>query len=58
MFYVLYPLGIGAEWWLFYLAVEPGREVSGWVPPVFYFLLALYVPGKCGGWREGRGEVC
>ncbi|CAI6333746.1 unnamed protein product [Periconia digitata] len=45
MFYILYPIGIGAEWWLFYLAIEPGRELSAVIPPVFYFLLALYVPG-------------
>lgn len=46
MFYVLYPVGIGAEWWLFYQAIEPAREISGALPTVFYFLLGLYVPGE------------
>ncbi|KAH9867976.1 hypothetical protein IAQ61_007282 [Plenodomus lingam] len=46
MFYILYPIGIGAEWWLFYMAVEPGRKINGLIPPVFYFLLALYGPGS------------
>ncbi|KAH9866587.1 hypothetical protein J1614_008278 [Plenodomus biglobosus] len=46
MFYILYPIGIGAEWWLFYQAIEPGRALSAAIPPVFYFLLVLYVPGS------------
>lgn len=46
MFYVLYPVGIGAEWCLMHSAVEPAGEVSPWLKPMFYFLLALYVPGK------------
>lgn len=46
MFYVLYPVGIGAEWWLMYRAAEPAGEISVWAKPVFYFLLALYVPGE------------
>lgn len=46
MFYPLYPIGIGAEWWLMYQSVEPVGKVSPVLPPVFYFLLALYVPGK------------
>ncbi|KAH6625890.1 tyrosine phosphatase-like protein [Boeremia exigua] len=45
MFYPLYPIGIGAEWWLMYQAVEPVSKISPVLPPVFYFLLALYVPG-------------
>ncbi|KAF2637303.1 PTPLA-domain-containing protein [Massarina eburnea CBS 473.64] len=45
MFYALYPVGIGAEWWLFYRAVGPAGDVSAVLPPVFYFLLALYGPG-------------
>ncbi|KAF2846406.1 PTPLA-domain-containing protein [Plenodomus tracheiphilus IPT5] len=45
MFYILYPIGIGAEWWLFYQAIEPAQKISGVIPPIFYFLLALYVPG-------------
>ncbi len=49
MFYPLYPVGIGAEWWLmFRAAVGPAGSVGAWLPPVFYFLLALYVPGECG----------
>lgn len=47
MFYPLYPIGIGAEWWLMYKSIGPVGEVSSVLPPVFYFLLALYVPGMC-----------
>lgn len=46
MFYPLYPIGIGAEWWLLYRAIEPGARISWVIPPVFYFCLMLYVPGK------------
>jgi hypothetical protein len=46
MFYPLYPIGIGAEWWLMYRSIEPVGKVSPVLPPVFYFLLALYAPGK------------
>lgn len=46
MFFVLYPVGIGAEWWLMYRAIESAGVMSSVLPPVFYFLLALYVPGK------------
>ena len=45
MFYALYPIGIGAEWWLMYRSIEPVGEISAVLPPVFYFLLALYMPG-------------
>ncbi|KAF9691479.1 hypothetical protein EKO04_010203 [Ascochyta lentis] len=45
MFYPLYPIGIGAEWWLMYKSIGPVGKVSPVFPPVFYFLLALYVPG-------------
>ena len=49
MFYVLYPVGIGAEWWLMYRSVEPVGKISPLLAGFFYFLLALYVPGKfCG----------
>lgn len=48
MFYPLYPVGIGAEWWLLYRAVEPAGSINGLIPPFFYFCLALYIPGKCG----------
>ncbi len=47
MFYPLYPIGIGAEWWLMYRSIESVGQVNPVLPPVFYFLLALYVPGKC-----------
>jgi len=46
MFYPLYPIGIGAEWWLLYRAIAPGRKISVAIPPVFYFCLLLYIPGK------------
>lgn len=46
MFYPLYPIGIGAEWWLLYRAIAPGAEVSPVIPPIFYFCLLLYIPGK------------
>jgi very-long-chain (3R)-3-hydroxyacyl-CoA dehydratase len=45
MFYPLYPIGIGAEWWLLYRAIAPGGEISPVIPPIFYFCLVLYVPG-------------
>ncbi|USW52758.1 Putative protein-tyrosine phosphatase-like, PTPLA [Septoria linicola] len=45
MFYALYPVGIGAEWWLMYRAIESAGESSMWLKRVFYFLLASYVPG-------------
>lgn len=47
MFYPLYPIGIGAEWWLLYRAIAPGAKISPVIPPIFYFCLMLYVPGKC-----------
>ncbi|KAF2629462.1 PTPLA-domain-containing protein [Macroventuria anomochaeta] len=45
MFYPLYPIGIGAEWWLMYKSIGPVGKISPLLPPVFYFLLALYAPG-------------
>ncbi|KAH8170639.1 protein tyrosine phosphatase-like protein, PTPLA domain-containing protein [Sarocladium implicatum] len=45
MFYALYPVGISAEWWLMYRSIDPLSRVSAALPPLFYFLLALYVPG-------------
>ncbi|EAU34958.1 conserved hypothetical protein [Aspergillus terreus NIH2624] len=43
LFAVLYPIGIGSEWWLMYRAarVTESPVVAG----VFYFCLALYAPG-------------
>jgi very-long-chain (3R)-3-hydroxyacyl-CoA dehydratase len=54
MFYPLYPLGIGAEWWLLYRAIAPGGKRSPVIPPIFYFCLMLYIPGthqyfRCDG---------
>ncbi|PSN73837.1 PTPLA-domain-containing protein [Corynespora cassiicola Philippines] len=46
MFYALYPVGIGAEWWLLYRAIEPSAGISPVIPPIFYFCLALYIPGS------------
>lgn len=46
MFYVLYPIGICAEWWLMYCSIQPAGRVTTWLRPLFYFLLALYVPGQ------------
>jgi len=45
MFYPLYPIGIGAEWWLLYRAIAPGSKTSAVIPPIFYFCLMLYIPG-------------
>jgi very-long-chain (3R)-3-hydroxyacyl-CoA dehydratase len=46
MFFPLYPVGIGAEWWLLYRAIKPSKNISAIIPPVFWFCLMLYVPGK------------
>jgi very-long-chain (3R)-3-hydroxyacyl-CoA dehydratase len=46
MFYPLYPIGIGAEWWLLCRAIDPAAKVHGVIPPIFYFCLMLYIPGK------------
>jgi very-long-chain (3R)-3-hydroxyacyl-CoA dehydratase len=45
MFYPLYPIGIGAEWWLLYRTIAPGAKLSPAIPPFFYFCLLLYIPG-------------
>jgi len=52
MFYPLYPIGIGAEWWLLYRTISPGSQISPMIPPIFYFCLMLYIPGKrhCMSW--------
>ncbi|KAJ5246029.1 hypothetical protein N7468_001012 [Penicillium chermesinum] len=43
LFTVLYPVGIGSEWWLMYQATT---ETSNWaVQALFYFFLGLYIPG-------------
>lgn len=46
MFIPLYPMGIGAEWWLMYKSVDPVGKISPVLAWFFYFLLALYVPGE------------
>ncbi|EAW21574.1 putative membrane protein [Aspergillus fischeri NRRL 181] len=43
LFIVLYPVGIGSEWWLMYKAAAATVNPIG--AAVFYFCLALYVPG-------------
>ncbi|KAF1354324.1 PTPLA-domain-containing protein [Lizonia empirigonia] len=45
IFYPLYPVGICAEWWLMYKSIGPVGKVNALLPPIFYFLLALYIPG-------------
>jgi very-long-chain (3R)-3-hydroxyacyl-CoA dehydratase len=46
MFYPLYPIGIGAEWWLLYRAIEPAGKINAALSPFFWFCLMLYIPGK------------
>lgn len=46
LFIPLYPIGIGAEWWLMFQAAKPVGEIHAILPYVFYFLLALYIPGE------------
>lgn len=56
MFYPLYPIGIGAEWWLFFRAIDPSREISAVLPLVFYGCLVAYAPGKFFG-GDGEGGM-
>lgn len=44
LFVILYPVGIGSEWWLMYNATKVTGNIA--VLAVFYFFLGLYVPGK------------
>ncbi|KAF1942872.1 PTPLA-domain-containing protein [Clathrospora elynae] len=46
MFYPLYPIGIGAEWWLLCRAITPGAKINSVIPPIIYFCLILYIPGS------------
>ncbi|KAF1917495.1 tyrosine phosphatase-like protein [Ampelomyces quisqualis] len=46
MFFPLYPIGIGAESWLLFRAIEPSRKTSAALPPVFWLCLMLYAPGS------------
>ncbi|KAL1655773.1 hypothetical protein SLS61_001797 [Didymella pomorum] len=57
MFYPLYPIGIGAEWWLMYRSAEPVAEVSPLLPPFFYFLLVLYVPEGKDSAKESKIDI-
>jgi very-long-chain (3R)-3-hydroxyacyl-CoA dehydratase len=57
MFILLYPVGIGSEWWLMYRCIEPLRKVSAVGPLVFWFLLVLYIPGKSNKIGNIRGEA-
>lgn len=43
LFFVLYPVGIGAEWWLM---LSAARVSSATAAAVYYFCLLLYVPGE------------
>ncbi|KAL3466662.1 tyrosine phosphatase-like protein [Aspergillus heterothallicus] len=44
LFLVLYPIGIGSEWWLMYRATTVTASVL--VTGIFYFFLGLYAPGS------------
>lgn len=43
LFFVLYPIGIGGEWFLMYSAARVADTTSSLI---YYFCLGLYVPGK------------
>ncbi|KAL4892120.1 tyrosine phosphatase-like protein [Aspergillus ambiguus] len=43
LFAVLYPIGIGSEWWLMFRAASVTDRSS--VAGIFYFCLGLYAPG-------------
>ena len=43
LFFVLYPVGIGGEWFLMYGAA---RAADATPSAIYYFCLALYVPGE------------
>ena len=45
LFFVLYPVGIGGEWWLMYNAAN-ADTTSTPVSRVYYFCLLLYIPGE------------
>ena len=47
IFLVLYPIGIGGEWWLISKAASTSLSSSNsLLAGVFYFILALYAPGN------------
>jgi very-long-chain (3R)-3-hydroxyacyl-CoA dehydratase len=41
---ILYPVGIGSEWWLMYNSTKFTGNIA--VLGLFYFFLGLYVPGE------------
>ena len=43
LFLVLYPVGIGSEWWLMFQATTAATHWA--VLGLYYFFLGLYVPG-------------
>ncbi|KAI9929189.1 hypothetical protein ASPWEDRAFT_168973 [Aspergillus wentii DTO 134E9] len=43
LFFVLYPIGIGGEWWMMFKAAESTSNSTA--EGIFYFCLGLYVPG-------------
>jgi very-long-chain (3R)-3-hydroxyacyl-CoA dehydratase len=45
MFYPLYPIGMGAEWWLLCRAIEPAGKIHSVIPWFFGVCAALYGPG-------------
>lgn len=61
LFFVLYPMGIGSECWLVYLAATgPGRyiEIAGVkVEWMLWAVLAVYVPGRWKGRRGCEGAL-
>jgi very-long-chain (3R)-3-hydroxyacyl-CoA dehydratase len=57
MFYPLYPIGIGAEWWLLYRAIGPAGGINAMLPPFFWFCLMLYIPGKLRSGVEVKAET-
>ncbi|KAE8146454.1 tyrosine phosphatase-like protein [Aspergillus avenaceus] len=44
LFFGLYPIGIASEWWMMFHAANV--TTSALVMGIFYFFLALYVPGS------------
>ncbi|CEL07911.1 hypothetical protein ASPCAL11065 [Aspergillus calidoustus] len=44
LFLVLYPIGIGSEWWLMYRATTVTTNLLIW--GILYFFLGLYAPGS------------
>ncbi|KAJ5890339.1 uncharacterized protein N7473_006567 [Penicillium subrubescens] len=44
LFVILYPVGIGSEWWLMYSSTKFTGNIA--VLALFYFFLGLYVPGS------------